>query len=92
MIACTGWTWDYIDQHVTLPQVQVLNRAWRFLPPAALTLQRIGSYLGLKPPAENDGKPTTPDDALQQAIAAGVPVFEGKPDDPILAFLDPPSA
>jgi len=30
----------------------------------------------------------TPQDALREAIAAGMPVMEGRPDDPMLDFLD----
>lgn len=74
-----------------MPQVQALNLAWRFMPPPAMALRRISAYLGLKEPTVSDGQPSKPQDALQQALAAGIPVMQGRPDDPLLAFLDLPT-
>lgn len=57
------------------------------MPPANVQLKRIALYLGLPDtkPVQTSARPV---DALQQAIAAGLPVMEGRPDDPLLDFLD----
>ena len=41
----------------------------------------------------NTGNPVqtsarTPEEALKEAVTAGIPIMEGRPDDPLLAFLD----
>lgn len=54
-----------------------------------MQLQRIGLALGL--PATSAAVRTsapTAQDALREAMAAGIPVTEGRPDDPMLDFLD----
>lgn len=47
-------------------------------------------HLGLELPKLEGAATTRPEDALKEAIAAGMPVIEGRPDDPMLAFLDLP--
>lgn len=89
MITATGWTWDYVDQRVTLPQAEALARFWETIPPAALQLKRISLALGIAPDKKvNTSTPKTADEAIRQALAAGIPVMEGRPDDPDLKFLD----
>lgn len=73
---------------MTLPQVQALNDFWRTCPPAAMQLRRISLFLGIKPDAIERHVAATPDEAMQEAQAAGLPVMHGRPDDPLLAFLD----
>lgn len=34
--AMTGWTWDYVADHITLPRLATLQRQWLKYPPAAL--------------------------------------------------------
>lgn len=52
-------------------------------------LKRISLYLGLPDTKKQPSAPArTPQDALQQAMAAGLPVMEGRPDDPMLDLLD----
>jgi len=70
--------------------VYALAAAWRVHPPASLSLRRIAAALGLGQP---DPKPVaaTEHDAMQEALAAGLPVTYGRPDDPMLAFLDLPT-
>jgi len=46
VIAVTGWTWDYIAEHVDLPRLEALNRYWTQLPPLHLM---VAAYLGIKP-------------------------------------------
>lgn len=52
-----------------------------------MQLRRIALYLGLPEPRLQTPA-RTPQDALREAAAAGLPVHEGRPDDPLLAFLD----
>jgi hypothetical protein len=52
-------------------------------------LKRIALALGLPdtaPPSK--ARSLKPEDAMRQALAAGIPVMQGRPDDPMLDFLD----
>lgn len=80
---------------MTLPQVAALAAFWRHTPPAAYQLRRITLALGLKPEvsagasaARGASRRVDPEQALQQARDAGMQVAHGRPDDPLLAFLD----
>ena len=70
--------------------VQALNSTWAVLPPPALALRRIGLALGVKAPDVRPQRATSSADAIRQAQTAGLPVVQGRPDDPMLAFLDLP--
>jgi hypothetical protein len=51
-------------------------------------LRRIALFLGIPDSKPVQTSARTPQDALREAIAAGVPVMDGRPDDPMLDFLD----
>lgn len=72
---------------MTLPQVNALAALWQQVPPAALQLKRIALALGIPEPRVH-ASARTPQDALREAALAGLPIIEGRPDDPLLAFLD----
>lgn len=44
--ASTGWTWDYIAEHVDLPRLAALNTYWDNHPPVHVM---VAAYLGIKP-------------------------------------------
>jgi hypothetical protein len=98
LITCTGWTWDHIDERVTLPQVAALGRFWKQVPPPAVQLRRIALFLGLKPESaeatpnapRGPMAPTNQDDALRALGVSGLPIMRGRPDDPMLDLLDLP--
>ncbi len=50
LIACTGWTWDYIDQHMTLPRLIAMNSYWTEHPPLHLL---VSAYFGVKSGSDN---------------------------------------
>ncbi|MDP3139343.1 MAG: hypothetical protein Q8N17_23780 [Burkholderiaceae bacterium] len=58
------------------------------MPPASVQLKRISLALGLPDTqpatAARSGKPV---DAMREAMAAGLPVMEGRPDDPMLDLI-----
>jgi len=39
-----GWTWDYVDQHMTLPRLYEILAYWKRQPPLFLM---VGWYLGI---------------------------------------------
>lgn len=45
----TGWTWDYIEECMTIPRVKALMRHWEKTPPLPVM---IAAYLGIKPKQE----------------------------------------
>lgn len=57
------------------------------MPPAAQQLKRIALAIGIPEPRVQTSA-RTPQEALREAAAAGMPVQEGRPDDPLLDFLD----
>lgn len=63
---------------------------WQHTPPVAHQLKRIAMVLGLpaSPRPTTSSQSANSDDALREALAAGLPLFEGRPDDPLLDFLD----
>lgn len=57
------------------------------MPPADAQLRRIALFLGLPDTAPKKAV-SNPEDAIREAMAAGLPVSHGRPDDPMLDFLD----
>ena len=62
LITSLGWTWDYIDEHMTLPRLTVLSAYWQNHPPTHIAL---AAFLDIKPtPKTRPGMPefaTIPD-------------------------------
>lgn len=77
---------------MTLPQVLALQRYWSHTPPVAFQLRRIALFLGLQdPPAAKAPDAATPrslDNDLRDLSYGGIPIFEGRPNDPMLDLLD----
>lgn len=50
---CTvmGWTWEYVEEHMTLPRLYALIETWKQQPPAAVSLANIARALGWQPAA-----------------------------------------
>lgn len=73
---------------MTLPQVDALSAFWASVPPPGVQLKRIALALGLPDttPPPKAGR-VKPEDAMQQAFAAGLPVMQGRPDDPMLDLI-----
>lgn len=59
------------------------------MPPAGVQLKRISLALGLPDtqPAATPARSGKPVDAMREAMAAGLPVMEGRPDDPMLDLI-----
>lgn len=92
----TGWTWQHVQHHCDLPTYLAMCRWWREVPPAAVQLRRIASFLGLKENAQPgaprmaaSAQPSSPQDIASQAAMAGMPAFEGRPSDPMLDLIPP---
>lgn len=73
---------------MTLPQLDALAAFWASVPPPGVQLKRIALALGL-PDTKAPPKPGTvkPEDAMREALAAGLPVMQGRPDDPMLDLI-----
>lgn len=74
---------------MTLPQLDALSRFWGVVPPPNIQLKRIALALGLpdSKPAPTSTRAEKPADALKEAMAAGIPIMEGRPDDPMLDLI-----
>ncbi|MFZ3141146.1 hypothetical protein [Polaromonas sp.] len=95
----TGWTWQHVQQHCDLPQYFALCDWWREVPPPAVQLRRIAQFLGLKENAQPGtsrmsapSAPSSEQDVALAAAMAGIPAFEGRPNDPMLDLIPPAPA
>ncbi len=88
--------------HCDVPMYLSLCRFWRDVPPAAVQLRRIASYIGLKSdvnasePVQTSAstRPATLssfEEVAATAAQAGMPAFPGRPNDPMLDLLDWPA-
>lgn len=57
------------------------------MPPASVQLKRISLALGLPDTQPASARSVKPADAMREALAAGLPVMEGRPDDPMLDLI-----
>jgi hypothetical protein len=49
-----GWTWEYVDDEMTLPRLHAIFRQWKRFPPVHIM---VANYLGYKDetPAQASG-------------------------------------
>lgn len=73
---------------MTLPEADALCRFWQRVPPPAVQLKRIALVLGVPETTPVQTSARTPEEAMREAMAAGLPVMQGRPDDPMLDLLD----
>lgn len=53
--AATGWTWDYVGEHMTLPRLYAMFEHWGRYPPAHISAALFAGIKPAKPtPAAND--------------------------------------
>lgn len=57
------------------------------MPPPGVQLKRIALAFGLPDTEPPKARAVTPEDAMREALAAGLPVMEGRPDDPMLDLI-----
>lgn len=59
------------------------------MPPPAVQLKRIALALGIPEPksVQTSKQPQGLNDALSQAAAAGLPIMQGRPNDPMLDLI-----
>lgn len=72
---------------MTLPQANVLCAHWEQIPPPAYQLKRIALALGLPDPKPSRPVAQSAEDVLREAMAGGLGVAEGRPDDPMLDLV-----
>jgi hypothetical protein len=56
-VTCTGWGWDYVEDHVTGDRLAAFGRYWRQNPPLHMLVQGLSAYFGVWKP-EPDAAPT----------------------------------
>lgn len=47
MIDAFGWTWEYIDEEMTLPRLEKIVAHWDAVPPLSVSVAAIASVLGV---------------------------------------------
>ena len=65
MIRATGWSWEYVDQHMTLPRLDAFLEDWRQTP----AIESLAAwYMGYKPSGKgNANAEPTPSDIAEMA-------------------------
>lgn len=49
----TGWTWDYVENNITMPRLRALHEEWQRHPPLPIM---VAAYLGIKQKEEGTGE------------------------------------
>ena len=88
--ASTGWTWDYVLEHMDFPRLEALREQWRQFPPLNVL---VAHYLGAAKPAATAADAVAPDEQtflpstrltdaeFDELLAArGLPTFKGTND------------
>lgn len=44
----TGWSWEYIDEYMTIPRLEKMTEYWSENPPVHVMLSILASGLGIK--------------------------------------------
>lgn len=72
MIDAFGWTWEYIDEEVTLPRLDAIIKHWQQVPPLSVSAAAIASALGVGPAAKREKKTSGEQDpsALLEMLGA----------------------
>jgi hypothetical protein len=84
----TGWTWAHVENEVTLPQVHALSTYWRQQPPLVVLTARLCRWAGIDVCTAKPAPVATANEAPKEAALVGLPISHGRPDDPMLNFLD----
>lgn len=48
MCAETGWTWEYVDEEMTLPRLDEFTKLWNRHPPLRVAVHAIAIALGME--------------------------------------------
>jgi hypothetical protein len=67
LATCFGWTWEYIDEYVTVPRLLEMAEYWRQVPPLQ---EAFAGFIGFKPAST----PTQEDDSdalMKDLMSAG---------------------
>jgi hypothetical protein len=98
-VSGTGWTWQHVRHECDLPTYLALCDWWREVPPPAVQLRRIASFIGIKPGGQPGtprmacgaapGTPSSPEEVVATAAMAGMAGFHGRPADPMLDLIPP---
>lgn len=48
LCSATGWSWEYVDECVTLPRLYAFLDYWKLAPPVA---ESVAAFVGIKAPA-----------------------------------------
>lgn len=72
-----GWTWEYIDDYMTLPRLEAINEYYNVIPPLQVCVAGIAVALGMEMPGgarKSDLPPPPSDDDIRAMMQFGVPV------------------
>lgn len=70
MAAC-GYTWEYVDNFMTIPKLAALKEFWKLVPPLPVTLAAIARVLGVDFTKSDDSKKLDELKSLAAHVNAG---------------------
>lgn len=47
LIDAFGWSWEYIDEEMTMPRMMAVLKRWEVVPPLSISIAGIASALGI---------------------------------------------
>lgn len=87
MVTATGWTYEYIDEHIDLPRLEALTRHWARRPPVHVGVAYLCEAHGIEWKAGPDparSKPVDERERFEAARAQTAALFPTVPMDPAL--------
>ena len=77
LISAFGWSWEYVDEEMTLPRMAAILNHWELTPPVAVSLAGIAASLGVK----MEPKKSAAENASELQELLGVPgIVAGRPE------------
>jgi hypothetical protein len=67
VVICTGWTFEYVGNHVDLPRLRSLNRMWEEYPPAHVSLAFLA---GTNKKKSKEVKPQEEEKSFEELMAS----------------------
>ncbi len=63
LVTATGWTWEYIDETMTIPRLNGMRKYWESYPPTHISTARLCmAYLDIKP-ADHQAEEWNPEES-----------------------------
>jgi len=70
LIDAFGWSWEYIDEEMTLDRLDAIQKRWDVIPPLSVSTAQIAAVLGVKHEAPRSKQQEQDPNELASALGA----------------------